>query len=131
MNKIFVFVNLKQFSIVSNRLACIQKRYYITFCLFIFNFLDLHVYKNAMNALRETEIQEWASWKEHFDMNSVGHLGACCVGFFGIHWIGGATFVGVGNLGKAIICLTFPVVISTKMYPLIAHSLTFGFFQVC
>ena len=49
---------------------------------------------------------------------------------FWVCQIGGATFVGVGNLGQAIVASTFSVVVKGNVYPVIAHSFTFGFLRV-
>lgn len=62
-------------------------------------------------------------------MNFVGQILICVSGAV-VHRIGGATFLGIGKLGEAIISLTSPFVIHTHVYLFMAHRLVLGLFEV-
>ena len=62
-------------------------------------------------------------------MNSGGQMLAALSGAV-VHKIGGVTFLGIGKVGEAIVCLTSPFIINTHVNFFIAHRFVLGIFEV-
>jgi hypothetical protein len=61
--------------------------------------------------------------------NAIGQIFSCLSGIV-IHRIGGATFLGVGKLGEAILSLMAPLLIKTNVHLIIANRFILGLFEV-
>ena len=58
-----------------------------------------------------------------------GHILACLSGLL-VHRIGGASYLGVGKLGEAIITFTSPFVMDINVNLFIGHRFALGIFEV-
>ena len=63
-------------------------------------------------------------------MNPVGQIVASCFSGLLIHKFGGATFLGIGKLGEAMISFSSPFMINLGVHLFVVHRFVLGLFEV-
>lgn len=110
----------------------IPKRYFVIFLLFVCNLMEGYVLTSMGIMIVETKAEfQWTSTERGLllGINYVGQIFACLSGIV-VHKIGGATYLGVGMLGEAILFLISPLLIRFHVYAIMADRFVLGLFEV-